>query len=83
MRVLCEEHLGHIIHKLQTTPLGVRRDIASGRIFLPIYLQHEYMNSRGKNPRSPGVYAGARMSEDAMFRLIPTMVYELCEPRHP
>ena len=57
--------LAHVIHKFQGTPSRIRRDIVFERILLPIFLQHMYMNSRGKSPRS-----AAGMSEDAIFRLI-------------
>ena len=65
-------NLPHIIYKFQTTPPGIRRDIVSERILLPIFLQHVFMNSRGKSPRS-----AARMIEDAISCLIFTIVYEL------
>ena len=43
------------------------------RILLLIFLQHAHINSRGKSPRS-----AARMSEDAIFCIILTIVYESC-----
>ena len=51
MSIILIENLAHIIHKFLATLPGRRRDVVSERIFLPIFLQHVYMDSRGKNPR--------------------------------
>jgi len=66
----------HIIHKFQTTLPGIRRDIVFERIFLsdiPTAYIYEFKRQKPSESRRN---AGTRMSENAIFCRILTIVYE-------
>jgi hypothetical protein len=65
-----------VIHKFQTTLPGIRRDIVFERIFLsdiPTACIYEFKRQKPSESRRT---AGTRMSENAIFCFILTIVYE-------
>ena len=68
--------LTHIIHNFQITSRGIRRDITSERILLsdiPTACIYEFKRQKPSESRRT---AGTRMSENAIFCFILTIVYE-------